>query len=113
PPPAGRPPPDRRGLGQLTPEAILDAITTGPMAVNAEGMSAAEKRVLAEHLALRPLGSSTTGSVSAMPNHCTPKPLADPTSGPRWSGWGVDAGNSRFQPAAAAGLTAADVPKLK
>jgi polyvinyl alcohol dehydrogenase (cytochrome) len=105
--------PDRLALGQRTPEAILDAITTGPMAVNAEGMSPAQKRVLAEHLALRPLGSMTSGSVAAMPNHCPARPLADPARGPSWTGWGVDSGNSRFQPAAAAGLTAADVPKLK
>ena len=83
------------------------------MTVNAEGMSPAQKRILAEHLALRPLGSTTSGSVAAMPNHCSPKPLTDPTRGPLWSGWGVDAGNSRFQPAPAAGLAAADVPKLK
>jgi polyvinyl alcohol dehydrogenase (cytochrome) len=48
-----------------------------------------------------------------MPNHCSPKPLTDPTRGPLWSGWGADSGNSRFQPAPAAGLAAADVPKLK
>ena len=48
-----------------------------------------------------------------MPNRCPPKPFADPARGPRWSGWGVDAGNSRFQPAAVAGLTAAEVPKLE
>jgi polyvinyl alcohol dehydrogenase (cytochrome) len=112
-PAAGSRAPDRQALGQLTPEAILEAITTGPMAVNAEGMSAAEKRILAEQIAMRPIGSATSGSVSAMPNHCSPKPLGDPTRGPQWSGWGVDTGNSRFQPAAAAGLTAADVPKLK
>src|SRR6476659_3808471 len=61
-PAAGSRAPDRQALGQLTPEAILDAITTGPMAVNAEGMSPVEKRALAEHLALRPLGSTTYGS---------------------------------------------------
>src|SRR5688572_21341626 len=32
---------------------------------------------------------------------------------PMWNGWGVDATNSRFQPAAAAGLTAGTVPSLK
>jgi len=37
----------------------------------------------------------------------------DPTSGPRWSGWGQNTNNTRFQDAAAAGLTAADVPRLK
>ena len=30
-----------------------------------------------------------------------------------WNGWGIDAANSRFQSAQAAGITAADVPKLK
>src|SRR4051794_9491280 len=51
-PAAGSRAPDRLALGQLTPEAILDAITTGPMVVNAEGMTPAQKRTLAEHLAL-------------------------------------------------------------
>lgn len=32
--------------------------------------------------------------------------------GPRWNGWGVDINNSRFQPAAMAGLTAEQVPRL-
>ena len=32
---------------------------------------------------------------------------------PSWNGWGIDLTNSRFQNAKAAGLTAADVPKLK
>jgi outer membrane protein assembly factor BamB len=30
-----------------------------------------------------------------------------------WNGWGIDPRNSRSQTAAAAGLTAADIPKLK
>lgn len=32
---------------------------------------------------------------------------------PSWTGWGVDPANSRFQPAAKAGISAADVPHLK
>src|SRR5438046_1848146 len=32
--------------------------------------------------------------------------------GPRWNGWGADLGNSRFQPAAMAGLTPDQVPLL-
>ena len=38
--------------------------------------------------------------------------LPDPASLPAWNGCGNDASNSRFQNAKAAGLTAADVPKL-
>src|SRR5262245_59302097 len=88
-PAAGSRAPDRQALGQLSPEAILEAITTGPMAVNAEGMSATEKQILAEQLAMRPLGSTSSGSVASMPNHCSAKPLTDPARSPSWSGWGV------------------------
>ena len=43
---------------------------------------------------------------------CAPTPIGDPFSGAMWNGWGGDTSNTRFQPAAAAGLTATDVPKL-
>jgi polyvinyl alcohol dehydrogenase (cytochrome) len=112
-PAAGSRAPDRVALSQLTPEAILDAITGGPMAVNAEGMTPGQKRALAEALALRPLGSTTSGSVAAMSGHCAEAAPASAGQGARWSGWGVDSGNSRFQSGSAAGLTAADVPRLK
>ena len=49
-----------------------------------------------------------------MPNRCaTSSAIASLTSSPSWNGWGADAGNTRFQPAAAAQLSAADVPRLK
>jgi polyvinyl alcohol dehydrogenase (cytochrome) len=37
----------------------------------------------------------------------------DPLAGAAWNGWGIDPRNSRSQTAAAAGLTAAEIPKLK
>jgi polyvinyl alcohol dehydrogenase (cytochrome) len=42
----------------------------------------------------------------------TNPPLADPASGPSWNGWSPDLANTRFQPAAVARLTAAQVPRL-
>lgn len=36
-----------------------------------------------------------------------------PLDGPRWNGWGADFSNSRFQPAAMAGLTQDQVPRLQ
>lgn len=45
-------------------------------------------------------------------DRCQPKAFVDPLSGPTWNGWGADLANSRYQPAAAAGLSAADVPQL-
>jgi len=43
---------------------------------------------------------------------CASTPSFDTSQGPRWAGWSPDITNTRFQPAAQAGLTAADVPKL-
>jgi polyvinyl alcohol dehydrogenase (cytochrome) len=42
-----------------------------------------------------------------------PKPIADVASAPRWTSWGVDLSNNRFQPRAQSGLSAGDTPKLK
>jgi polyvinyl alcohol dehydrogenase (cytochrome) len=105
--------PTRESLRARTPEAILDAITTGSMAVNADGISDAQKRMLAEYITDRPLGAAQAGQASAMKNHCAASPLGNPLTGPSWNGWGADPGNSRFQPAAAARLTAEQVPRLK
>jgi polyvinyl alcohol dehydrogenase (cytochrome) len=105
--------PDRNALMQMTPERILAALTTGSMVANATGISDGQKRALAELLSGRPMGVSETGRASAMKNQCTARPAFNPTSGPRWSGWGNDAMNSRMQTAQNAGLRAAQVPGLQ
>jgi polyvinyl alcohol dehydrogenase (cytochrome) len=56
--------------------------------------------------------TQTSAPVSEALARCPAKPLGDPFSGPNWNGWGNDVANSRFQTAASARLTAADVPKL-
>ena len=105
--------PDRDSLRQRTPEAVLDALTTGSMKANAEGLTEAQKKMIAEFITERPLGAALAGQAAAMPNRCASKPIGALLSGPAWNGWGADGGNTRFQPAAAAGLTADHVPKLK
>jgi polyvinyl alcohol dehydrogenase (cytochrome) len=101
--------PDRTALSQRTPEAILDAITTGAMKENAAGMSDQQKRIVAEQLTGRPLGAAASGAVSM---HCPARTIGESPQSPTWNGWGVDPGNSRFQPGAGAGLSAETVPKL-
>src|SRR5262249_16471705 len=46
---------------------------------------------------------------------CTvaPSNLTDWTIGPQWVGWGANLANTRFQETVLAGLTAAEVPRLK
>jgi polyvinyl alcohol dehydrogenase (cytochrome) len=105
--------PDRSMLAQMTPERILEALTTGSMVANATGISDGQKRSLAELISGRPLGSSASGQASAMKNRCETRPAFNPTTGPRWSGWGADLMNSRSQTAAGAGLRGEDVPKLQ
>ena len=105
--------PDRNALMSMTPERILAALTSGSMAANAAGISDGQKRALAELLSGRPMGVSESGKASAMKGQCTAKPAFDPAKGPRWSGWGNDAANSRMQTAEAAGIRATEVPNLK
>lgn len=99
----------------MTPEKIYAALTTGPMAVVVGNtMTDMEKRRVAEAVSGRLIGSTGAGDAKAMPNHCASNPpMADPASGPAWNGWGAGAGNTRFQSAKAAGLSADQVPHLK
>lgn len=104
--------PDRTMLAQMTPEHILEALTTGSMVANAKGISDGQKRGLAELISGRPIGSSASGQAAAMKGRCEAKPAFNPATGPRWSGWGADVMNTRMQSVENAGLRADQVPKL-
>ena len=111
-PEAGSRAPSREQLQGQPPESILAAMTTGGMAPMASGLTEAQMRAIAEYVSGRGFGTATAGHASTMTNHCAAKPLGNPLAGPAWNGWGVDTANTRFQPAEAAGLTPATVPKL-
>lgn len=98
----------------MTPERIYDALTTGSMQAQSQGLSDVQKKGVAEFMAGRPLGSTRVGHAKNMPNQCKANPaLTDPAQGPSWIGWGNGLANTRSQTAAAAGLTAADIPRLR
>jgi polyvinyl alcohol dehydrogenase (cytochrome) len=106
--------PSANAVREMTPERILESITTGSMKSYVEGLNDGSKRRIAEFMAGRPMGSSKAGNAANMPNKCANNPaIANPAPGTGWNGWSADASNTRFQPAAAAGLTAAQVPRLK
>jgi polyvinyl alcohol dehydrogenase (cytochrome) len=101
-------------IRQMPPERIYAALTTGSMKTQGDALSEDQRRMLATFMSARPLGSLTEGAAASMPNRCPSNPaMTDPAAGPAWDGWGVDTGNTRFQPAKAAGLTPAQVPNLK
>lgn len=105
---AGAPAP--AALRTLTPQAILESITTGPMRVHVQDVPDEVKRSMAEFLSGRKLSGTDRADARLMPNRCTAASLGNVSTMPAWNGWGPDATNARFQKAA--GLSAADVPRL-
>lgn len=106
--------PGRDVLRGMTAQRILEALEFGSMVSMTHGRTTAERRAMAEFASGKSLGTafSIAPPASAM---CTASaPSAAPTSaGARWSGFGQNASNTRFQPGGAAGIAAADVPRLK
>jgi polyvinyl alcohol dehydrogenase (cytochrome) len=106
--------PSTETLGQMTPEAIYAALTTGPMVQQAQKLTNDEKRIMAEFFGGRPMGNADAGDAKNMSNHCSSNPaMGDPAASPSWNGWGNDLSNTRFQPAKSAGISADQVPHLK
>ena len=106
--------PSPAALREMPPEKIYEALTSGTMQTQSQGLTDPQKRAVAEFMSGRPLGSARQGDAQSMPNKCASNPnLSDPARGAAWNGWGADLSNTRFQSARAAGLTAGDVPRLK
>src|SRR5206468_10988506 len=75
---------------------------------------AVERRAIAEFVTGKPFGRPlvTTPSPQSL---CAARAgdFAGASAGPAWNGWGVNTSNTRHQDEAAAGFTAAQVPRLK
>ena len=95
----------------MTPESILNALTLGRMQIQAIGLTDAEQRAVAVFLAGRPLRAA--GSARSSSNKCTSSPaMSAPANAGEWNGWGGNVVEHAL-PAKTAGLTAADLPRLK
>ena len=98
-------------INAMSGEAIYLALTRGVMKTQAAGLSSAQIFALIGYIA------PTGGAHAAAPN-LTPTCKSQPAfsagaNTPAWSGWSPKITNSRFQGAAAAGLTAAELDRLK
>src|SRR3989454_9069552 len=105
--------PSRDALQQLTPERIVYALESIASPMSAVGLSRTreERRALATYLSGKPFGTEKPLDMDRM--GCKQSGAFDPASGPGWNGWSPDASNNRFQNAAAAGLDANQVARLK
>jgi polyvinyl alcohol dehydrogenase (cytochrome) len=106
--------PSREALQAMSPERVLAALESGAMLSMASGRTGVERRAIAEFVT----GKSFAQAFSTTPSpqtlcHATASDFANPLSGPVWNGWGVNTANTRYQDGSMAGITAADVPRLK
>jgi polyvinyl alcohol dehydrogenase (cytochrome) len=103
--------PKRDALALRRPEAIIESLVNGAMRVQGSRVSGPERRAIAEFLTGRKVGGDVVGMAEG---RCRSQALmVDPVQSPAWNGWGGSLINTRFQPSSAAGLTAAQVPKLR
>jgi polyvinyl alcohol dehydrogenase (cytochrome) len=93
-------------LQRTSPEIVVDALEAGIMKEQGAKRSAAERRILAEFVTGKKLGTQTP-----MSGRCEGAPPAFHLDGPAWNGWGASVANLRFQPEP--GLTAAQIGNLK
>lgn len=111
---AGRLVPTTAALKAMQADKIYDAMANGKMKSQSEGISDRDMRGIAEAITGKKIGGSNDTLISAMTNNCARNPpLGDLKSGAGWNGWSPALNNARFQSAQAAGLAAADVPRLK
>jgi polyvinyl alcohol dehydrogenase (cytochrome) len=103
--------PQAEALKQMSPENVAFALNSGSMALQAFGMNQAEIRAVSEFVTGKAMAKEpfpkTAYCAGAGPS------LDQSLTRPRWNGWGVDPANHRFQPAAMAQLSAAEVPRLQ
>src|SRR5215467_1712573 len=107
--------PDMEALRAMSADRVLAAMETGPMISMVTGRSAAERRAIAEALTGKKLRNSL--EITPLPRAMCPSSEKSKPFDARattWNGWGgANTSNTRFADAKSAGLTAADVPKLK
>src|SRR6266702_5539860 len=106
--------PGRAVLRQMTPEHILQVLEAGVMKTQEAERSRTQHRILAESVSEKKFGSVPPDIIprSAFCGNAVAV-SANAAGSAEWNGWGVTITNTRFQPASAAGLTAANVPRLK
>ncbi len=93
------------------PEAIIEALVNGAMRTQGSRLSGEERHALAVYLTGKPFGGDPTGA--ARGRCASPAPFSPEAGGPSWTSWSPTPTNTRFQPASAAGIAAADVPRLR
>jgi polyvinyl alcohol dehydrogenase (cytochrome) len=98
-------------LRNMPPETIYRALTEGAMKPMASGLSEGERVAVSEYLAMRKFADA---GVKLQPKTCDARHARfDRKAVPTHTGWGLDPANSHAASAKSAGLTRADLGRLK
>jgi polyvinyl alcohol dehydrogenase (cytochrome) len=92
-------------------EAVYAALSSGSMKTQAEGLTTTQIFALLGYIG--PTGGTQTVAPKFERTCKGDAAFRQGANSPSWNGWSTSVTNSRFQDAAAAGLSAADVPKLR
>ena len=103
--------PNRAALARMSADNVRFALVSGSMAMQSALLAPAEVAAVSEFVTGKTLSKDTLPQQA----FCTAAAPAfdDPLSKPHWNGWGAGVAERRFQPAAMAQLSAAEVPNLK
>ncbi|MFO1469110.1 MAG: PQQ-binding-like beta-propeller repeat protein [Steroidobacteraceae bacterium] len=110
----GRVIPTLATLHAMQASKLYDVMAQGKMMPQAAGISDRDMRGIAEMVTGKKMEGSDDTLIAGMKNNCASNPpLTDPSASPAWNGWSSTLDNARHQNVRAAGLSAADVPRLK
>jgi polyvinyl alcohol dehydrogenase (cytochrome) len=110
----GRVIPTTATLKAMQASKVYEALAHGKMKAQAVGISDRDMRGIAEMVTGKKMEGGADTLIASMTNVCKSNPpLSDPAGAAGWNGWSPTLDNARYQSAAAAKLTAAEVPKLK
>jgi len=107
--------PDRATLQYMPTASIVRTLETGVMREVVGSLTPAERDAIAAYLT----GNTPRAKADAAPHPplglcpASLKSFAVERSAPQWNGWSPDLSNHRFQSVTMAGISAADVPRLK
>jgi len=93
-------------LRRMPRTSILTALESGKMRAIGATLSAADRLAVSNYL-------GTEGAEAIQQSAFCSTPAQAMPNAPSWNAWGVDATNTRFQSAQAAGLSTENIPRLK
>jgi len=94
----------------MSAESVLQSLKHGPMKPQAEKLTPAQKRAVAEYVSGKNFHASASSRVAGK---CSSTEAHEAVSDLGWNGWGANLTNTRFQSQQSSQLSAADVSKLK